>query len=245
MAGAPTAQAPILKGINFSLNPGEVLAVVGPSGSGKTTLARLLIGVWPSITGKVRLDGADIHQWDKTELGQHLGYLPQDVELLDGSIAENIARFGAIDQLLLEEVTKELDLHDFIVALPHGYQTKLGRTGVQLSGGQRQRIALARALYRKPAFVVLDEPNSSLDDAGNKALINAISHYKNNNVTFVIITHRINVLSISDKMLVLRDGFMQAFGDRDEVLTEMNKSSTHLTSKAKTDKNSTLFSLRT
>jgi ATP-binding cassette, subfamily C, bacterial exporter for protease/lipase len=223
MAGAPGSPAPILKGVAFALQPGEVLAVVGPSASGKTTLARLLIGLWPAASGKVRLDGADIFTWDKTELGPHLGYLPQGVELLDGTLAENIARFGEVSMAKVEAAAKAVGLHDFILSLPLGYDSPVGRDGAILSGGQRQRVALARAIYGDPVFVVLDEPNSSLDEVGDAALAQTIKDLKARGTTFVVMTHRTSVLGVADKMLVLRDGAQQAFGPRDEVLAALNK----------------------
>lgn len=223
MAGAPGAQAPIINGVSFALRPGEVLAVVGPSASGKTTLARLLVGLWPAINGKVRLDGADVYTWNKVELGPHIGYLPQGVELFAGSVAENIARFGEVDQAKVEAAARAVGLHDFILALPQGYDNPVGREGAMLSGGQRQRVALARALYGNPAFVVLDEPNSSLDEQGDAALAGAIAQLKARGTTFVVMTHRISVLGVADKMLVLRDGQTQMFGPRDDVLKALNE----------------------
>jgi ATP-binding cassette subfamily C exporter for protease/lipase len=207
MAGAPGQQVPIVRGVQFALKPGEVLAVVGPSASGKTTLARLLVGLWPSMGGKVRLDGADVYSWDKTELGPYVGYLPQGVELLDGSIAENIARFGEVDMQQVEAAARMVGVHELIM----------------LSGGQRQRVGLARALYGKPVFVVLDEPNSSLDEAGDIALANAIASLKQLGTTFVVMTHRTSVLGVADKMLIMRDGAQQAFGPRDEVLAALQQ----------------------
>jgi ATP-binding cassette subfamily C exporter for protease/lipase len=223
MAGAPGQQVPIVRGVQFALNPGEVLAVVGPSASGKTTLARLLVGLWPAMGGKVRLDGADIHTWDKTELGPYLGYLPQGVELLDGTLAENIARFGDVDMAQVEAAAKLVGVHELIMSLPEGYNSPVGRDGAMLSGGQRQRVGLARALYGKPVFVVLDEPNSSLDEAGDLALANAIAALKQLGTTFVVMTHRTSVLGVADKMLIMRDGAQQAFGPRDEVLAALQQ----------------------
>ena len=223
MAGAPGQQVPIVRGVQFALSPGEVLAVVGPSASGKTTLARLLVGLWPSMGGKVRLDGADIHTWDKTELGPYLGYLPQGVELLDGTLAENIARFGEVDMVQVEAAARLVGLHELIMSLPQGYNSPVGRDGAMLSGGQRQRVGLARALYGKPVFVVLDEPNSSLDEAGDLALANAIAALKQLGTTFVVMTHRTSVLGVADKMLIMRDGAQQAFGPRDEVLAALQQ----------------------
>ena len=223
MAGAPGHPVAIVRGVQFGLNPGEVLAVVGPSASGKTTLARLLVGLWPAMSGKVRLDGADIHTWDKAELGPYLGYLPQGVELLEGTLAENIARFGDVDMAQVEAAARLVGLHDLIMALPQGYNSPIGRDGAVLSGGQRQRVGLARALYGKPVFVVLDEPNSSLDEAGDAALANAIASLKQLGTTFVVMTHRTSVLGVADKMLLMRDGAQQAFGPRDEVLAALQQ----------------------
>jgi ATP-binding cassette subfamily C exporter for protease/lipase len=222
-ASAPGSPVPILKGLNFALQPGEVLAVVGPSASGKTTLARLLVGLWPALNGKVRLDGVDVFNWNKAELGPHVGYLPQGVELFEGSVAENIARFGELDPVKIEAAARAVGLHEFILALPQGYDNPVGREGAMLSGGQRQRIALARALYGKPAFVVLDEPNSSLDEQGDAALASAISQGASRGTTFVVMTHRTSVLGVSNKMLVLRDGQVQFFGPRDDVLKALNE----------------------
>ena len=223
VAGPPGQQISIVRGIQFGLRPGEVLAVVGPSASGKTSLARLLVGLWPTQAGKVRLDGADVHTWDKAELGPYLGYLPQGVELLDGTIAENIARFGQVDMAQVEAAAKLVGLHDLIMSLPQAYNSPMGRDGTMLSGGQRQRVGLARALYGKPVFVVLDEPNSSLDEAGDAALANAIAILKQMGTTFVIMTHRTSVLSVADKMLIMREGTQQAFGPRDEVLAALQQ----------------------
>ena len=223
VAGAPGQQVPIVRGVQFSLAPGEVLAVVGPSASGKTTLARLLVGLWPAMSGKVRLDGADVHTWDKSELGPYLGYLPQGVELLEGSLAENIARFGDVDMAQVEAASRLVGLHELIMSMPQGYNSPIGRDGAMLSGGQRQRVGLARALYGKPVFVVLDEPNSSLDEAGDLALANAIAALKKLGTTFVVMTHRTSVLGVADKMLIMRDGAQQAIGPRDEVLAALQK----------------------
>jgi ATP-binding cassette subfamily C exporter for protease/lipase len=223
VAAAPGSQMPILRGVAFALQPGEVLAVVGPSASGKTTLARLLVGLWPANSGKVRLDGVDVFTWDKAELGPHIGYLPQGVELFDGTLAENIARFGEVDMVKVEAAARAVGLHETIVALPKGYDSPVGRDGAMLSGGQRQRVALARAIYDNPVFVVLDEPNSSLDESGDAALANAIVQLKSRGTTFVIMTHRTSVLAVADKMLILQEGQNRAFGPRDEVLAALAK----------------------
>ncbi|HSV36328.1 MAG TPA: type I secretion system permease/ATPase [Ramlibacter sp.] len=223
ITAAPGTQTPILKGISFRLMPGEVVAVIGPSASGKTTLARVLAGIWASAGGKARLDGADIHAWDKTQLGPHVGYLPQGVELFDGTLAENIARFGKVETAKVENAARAVGLHEFIMSLPDGYQTEVGTEGARLSGGQRQRVGLARALYGEPVFVVLDEPNSSLDEVGDAALGAAIAEHKARGTTFVVITHRTSILGVADKLLMLREGTVQAFGPRDEVLAAMQK----------------------
>ena len=223
VAGAPGSAAPILRGVQFALAPGEVLAVVGPSAAGKTTLARLLVGLWPAPGGKVRLDGAVIHAWSKAELGAHLGYLPQGVELFEGTLAENIARFAEVEPAKVEAAARAVGLHEFILSLPQGYDSPVGPEGARLSGGQRQRVGLARALYGDPVFVVLDEPNSSLDEEGDAALARAIQDAKARGTTFVIMTHRTSVLGVADKMLVLHDGQQQAFGPRDDVLAALQK----------------------
>ena len=220
---APGTQLAILRAVAFALKPGEVLAVVGPSASGKTTLARVLVGLWPSVGGKVRLDGADVYAWDKAELGPSIGYLPQDVELFEGTIAENIARFGDPEPAKVHAAAQAIGLHEFILSLPQGYDSPVGREAAMLSGGQRQRVGLARAIYGDPVFVVLDEPNSSLDDAGDAALAAAVLDLKARGTTFVVMTHRTSILPVVDKMLVLRDGQAQAFGSRDEVLAALNK----------------------
>ena len=223
IAGAPGQQVPIVRGVQFAAQPGEVVAVIGPSASGKTTLAKLLVGLWPSISGKVRLDGADVQSWDKAELGPYLGYLPQGVELLDGTLAENIARFGAVDMAQVEAAARLVGLHELIMSMPQGYNSPIGRDGTMLSGGQRQRVGLARALYGKPVFVVLDEPNSSLDEAGDAALAGAIAALKQLGTTFVVMTHRSSILGVADKILLMREGAQQAFGPRDEVLAALQQ----------------------
>ena len=223
IASAPGSTVQILKGVAFELKAGEVLAVVGPSASGKTTFARLLAGFWPAVSGKVRLDGVDVFTWNKAELGPHVGYLPQGVELFDGTLAENIARFGEVDPAKVEAAARAVGLHDTIMALPKGYDSPVGRDGAMLSGGQRQRVGLARAIYGNPVFVVLDEPNSSLDDSGDAALASAINQLKSRGTTFVIMTHRTSVLAVADKMLILHEGQSRAFGPRDDVLAALAK----------------------
>lgn len=222
-ACAPGSSLPILRGVTFNLAPGEALGVIGPSASGKSTLARLLAGIWPVQAGKVRLDGADVFQWNKEELGPWLGYLPQDVELFEGSIAENIARFGPLDGDAVIQAARQAGVHDMILRLPQGYDTQLSTDGGSLSGGQKQRVALARALYGDPALIVLDEPNSSLDDVGEMALIHALSDLKRHGKTLVLISHRPTVLNIVDKLLVLGEGTVHMFGSRDEVLAALRQ----------------------
>ena len=220
-AAPPGSQVAVIKGLSFSIEPGDVLGVIGPSGSGKSTLARLLVGVWPSVMGKVRLDGADIYQWNKDELGPSIGYLPQDIELFAGSVSENIARFGVIDSDKVIAAARLAGVHDMILHFPQGYDTLLGDGGAGLSGGQRQRIALARAMYGDPSLIVLDEPNSNLDDQGEQALVAAINEMRAKGRTVVLITHRTNALATTNKLLMLKDGMAQLFGPRDQVLAEL------------------------
>jgi ATP-binding cassette subfamily C exporter for protease/lipase len=221
VAGAPNSQIQILKGVSFRVAPGDSLAVVGPSASGKTTLARLLTGIWPPMSGKVRLDGSDIYTWNKEELGPHVGYLPQTVELFDGTIAENVARFGEPDKQKVQAACRMVGLEEFIATLPSGYDTPIGDDGAFLSGGQRQRVALARAVYGMPRFVVLDEPNSNLDTDGDAALINTLQQLKAAGSTVIVMTHRMNVLAAVGFMLVLIEGQIKQFGPRDQVLAAL------------------------
>lgn len=221
VVAAPGCNTPILRGVSMSVSPGEAIAIIGPSAAGKSTLARTLIGLWPSISGKVRLDGADLFEWNKQELGPCIGYLPQDVELFGGTIAENIARCGIPNSEQVIEASRQAGLHELILRFPQGYDTEIGEGGGFLSAGQRQRIGLARALYGGPVLVVLDEPNSNLDDAGEAALVSAVLSLKAANKTVVVVTHRTNVVSAVDKILVLRDGQVAGFGARDEILAAM------------------------
>lgn len=223
VAAAPGSTAAILRGITFALPAGQALAVVGPSAAGKTTLARLLVGIWPAVSGKVRLDGVDIYPWNKAELGPHIGYLPQGIELFDGTLAENISRFGEVDMGKVEAAARAVGLHDTIMALPDGYESRIGDDGCFLSGGQRQRVGLARAIYGEPRFIVLDEPNSSLDEAGEQALVQTLHALKSRGATLVVITHRTSALAVVDAMLILRDGQVAAYGPRDEVLAALAK----------------------
>lgn len=217
-AAPPGSQMAVLKNVSFALNSGDTLGVIGPSGSGKSSLARLLVGVWPSAAGTVRLDGADVYRWNKDELGPSIGYLPQDIELFAGTISENIARFGEVVPEKVIKASQLAGVHDLILHFPQGYDTQIGDSGSGLSGGQKQRIGLARALYGDPAVVVLDEPNSNLDDAGEASLSRAIVAMRQAGKTVIIISHRPSILQITNKLLLLRDGIVQAFGPTDQVL---------------------------
>jgi ATP-binding cassette subfamily C exporter for protease/lipase len=224
-AAPPGSKLPVLKGVNFGISQGDVVGVIGPSGSGKSTLARLLVGVWPAGMGKVRLDGADIFQWNKSELGPNIGYLPQDIELFGGSVSENIARFGLIDSEQVVLAAKRAGVHDMILHLPNGYDTMLGDGGAGLSGGQRQRLGLARAMYGDPAVMVLDEPNSNLDEQGEQALVVAVHEMQKRGRTVVLITHRTNIIGVTNKLLLLRDGVVSMYGPTNDVLAALKKAS--------------------
>lgn len=221
--GPPGVQRPVISAVNFALESGQILGVVGPSASGKSTLARMLVGIWQPISGKVRLDGADIYAWDKRELGDYIGYLPQDIELFDGTVSENIARFGDIDPESVVRAAQMAGVHEMILRFPNGYDTVIGQSmgTFNLSGGQRQRIGIARAVYGQPRLIALDEPNSNLDDAGEQALIATIRSLKEAGVTVVLITHRTSILAAVDQMLVMRDGQGVMFGPRDEILSAL------------------------
>ena len=219
----PGTDTIVLRGVSLALKPGESLAVIGPSAAGKSSLARALLGIWPPRAGAVRLDGADIARMPRDQVGQHLGYLPQDVELFEGTVAENIARLGAVEAPKVVAAAKDAGLHDLILHLPEGYDTPLGPGGRGLSPGQRQRIGLARALYGSPKRVVLDEPKSNLDSDGEAALAAALGRLREAGITTVIITHRANILAAVDKILLLRGGVVEAFGRRDEILPRLTR----------------------
>ena len=220
-ATAPGRAKPILQDINLSIPQGSVLVVLGASGSGKSTLARVLMGVWPDVSGKVLLDGVPVADWDRIELGPNVGYLPQDVELFEGTLAENIARFGNLDSDKVIEAARCAGLHDMILRFPKGYDTPIGDAGGLLSGGQRQRVGLARAVYGNPALIVLDEPNANLDEMGEAALVKTVQEMKALGKTVVLITHRPGILAVADRVLVLHEGRVQFEGPRDEVLATL------------------------
>ncbi|OLP61142.1 type I secretion protein [Xaviernesmea oryzae] len=220
--GPPGAQRLIFGDINFTVHAGSALGIIGPSASGKSSLARALIGIWPSLRGSVRLDGAALDQWDSDRLGQHIGYLPQDVELFAGTVAQNIGRFS--DNATAEAVVaaaKAARVHDLILRLPNGYETEIGDGGTALSAGQRQRVALARALFGNPFLVVLDEPNSNLDAEGEQALSEAVMSVRARGGIALVIAHRPSALAAVDLVLMMKDGRMQAFGPRDETLSQI------------------------
>jgi len=218
-ASAAGRVQPILKNIDLPAPAGSVTVVLGPSGSGKSTLARVLVGIWPNVTGEVLLDGRPLSGWNRAELGQYVGYLPQDVELFDGSIAENIARLGEVDSDKVIAAARSAGLHEMILRFPKGYDTPIGEAGGLLSGGQRQRVGLARALYGRPALVVLDEPNANLDEVGEQALAQAVRELKVRGATVFLISHRPNVVSLADQLVVMADGEIQVRGPRDAVVS--------------------------
>ena len=219
--GAPGSPTPILRNVSVKFSSGDSVAIIGPSAAGKSTFVRALVGVWPAAVGKVRFDGADIQHWDPEELGQHIGYLPQDVELFSGTIADNIARFGQVDDEQVITAAKLAGVHDLIQQLPNGYNTQIGEGGATLSGGQRQRVALARAVYKTPPYIVLDEPNANLDSTGEAELLACVKRLKEFGSTVIFVTHKTNMLACADKILLLSEGMVQAFGDRDEILAKI------------------------
>ncbi len=202
----PGRERPILDNVSADFLAGEVVGIVGPSGAGKSTLVRCLLGIWPGAEGRVRVDGCPLEDWDRRTLGEQIGYLPQDVELFDGTIAENIARFGAVDDADVVLAAKAAGIHEMVLALPQGYDTPIGPSGAVLSGGQRQRVALARALVTRPRIVVLDEPNANLDDAGDAALAKAISALRERGITVFMIVHRQQLLALADRLLIMEHG---------------------------------------
>jgi ATP-binding cassette subfamily C exporter for protease/lipase/ATP-binding cassette subfamily C protein EexD len=208
----------VLAEINFEVKPGQAVAIVGPSASGKTCLARLLIGVWAPVKGSVRLDGVEISNWNHDEFGPQIGYVPQEIEFFEGTVAENIARLGDVDPDKVVLATKLIGMHETILEFPKGYDTELGETGFALSGGQRQRLAICRALYGTPKYVIMDEPNANLDEVGESALAQAITYLKTQGSSVIITTHRPRLVSVADNLLVLRNGRQVGFGPADEMI---------------------------
>ena len=221
IATAQGRVTPILNGVDLVLAAGTVLVVLGPSGSGKSTLARVILGIWGNVRGEVLLDGIPITGWDRVELGPHVGYLPQDIELFDGTVAENIARFGEVDSERVIAAARHAGLHEMILRFPKGYDTPMGEAGGALSGGQRQRIALARAVYGHPALVVLDEPNANLDEAGELALSRTVQQLKSAGSTVVLVSHRQGAIALADHLLILNEGRVKMEGPRDLVLAAL------------------------
>lgn len=227
---SPASPAPTqytLKGVSFALEPGEILAIVGPSAAGKSSIAKLLVGVWKPLQGSVRLDGADVFTWNREDFGNHVGYLPQDIELFSGSIKDNISRLKEnADPATIVEAAQMTGAHDLILRFKNGYETDIGVGGANLSGGQRQRIGLARAFFGNPKLVILDEPNANLDELGEQALVGAINQAKEKKITTIIISHRPSILSSVDKILILQDGMVAAFGTRDEIIAKISRPAT-------------------
>jgi len=221
--GLPGGSQFLIRNLQIDLQPGMLAVVMGPSGAGKTTIARLLVGILPASQGKVRLDTADLYTWDKQALGPHIGYLPQNIELLDGTVAQNITRFGPTDEALLRQAVALAGLTPWVNRWPLGLDHAIGVEGGHVSGGMRQRIGLARAVYGNPRLVVLDEPNSHLDEDGEKALMACLAQLKQRQTTTVVISHRQSVLQMATHMVVVRDGVMQAFGERDQVIAALQK----------------------
>lgn len=214
----PSGTVPSLKGISMKIEKGDVVGIIGPSAAGKSSLARVMLGLWPLSNGVARIDKADISQWDREDLGQYVGYLPQDIELFEGTVSQNIARFGEVEPEKVVEAASKAGVHEMILKLNEGYDTKIGPGGASLSGGQRQRIGLARALYNNPVFIVLDEPNSNLDDVGEAALVEAIKTLRAGGTTVVIITHRTNVLQATNKLALINNGVLELYGNTNDVL---------------------------
>jgi PrtD family type I secretion system ABC transporter len=219
----PNSDKLLLAGVSLQLEPGEALAIIGPSAAGKSTLARLLTGIWQPSAGKVRLDGVDVSDWPRADIGPWIGYVPQDVELFDGTVAENISRLNELDSEAVIKAARRANAHDLIVQLPQGYDTPVGEQGLRLSPGQRQRIALARAMYGDIRLLILDEPNSSLDSDGEIALAQALSNIRAEGVTSVVVTHRPSLIAHVDKILILEAGRVNRFGPAGEVMKAMQK----------------------
>ncbi len=218
----PDQAEPLLAGVDFVLKPGDGLGIIGPSGAGKSTLAKALLGIWPHVRGEVRLGGATHDQWERDKLGSHIGYLPQDVVLLPGSLASNIARFdpNASSERIIE-AAQLAGIHEFVLTFEKGYDTPVGTRGRKLSAGERQRVALARAIYGNPLLIVLDEPNSNLDSEGDQALTNAIKAMRANGSTVIVVAHRPSAINAVDQLLFLRDGRQVAFGPKEQILKQI------------------------
>ena len=225
-ATADGREAPILDDLTAMFPSGKVTVILGPSGSGKSTLARCIVGIWPDMKGQVLIDGEPIESWDRMELGPHIGYLPQDIELFDGTIAENISRFAEVDSQKVIEAAKRTGIHEMILRFPRGYNMHICEAGGMLSGGQRQRLGLARAMYGNPALLVLDEPNANLDDAGERSLLEAVKDLKKAGKTVILVTHRPSVLAVADLIVLMQNGKIVRCGTRDEVLSAMRSEST-------------------
>ncbi len=214
----PGHNSPVISDVNFSVNPGEAVAIVGPSAAGKTSLTRMLVGVWKPASGNVRLDGVELSQWNHDEVGPCIGYVPQEIEFFEGTVAENIARLGEVDPEKVIQAAKLIGMHETILAMPKGYDTMLGETGFQLSGGQRQRLAIARAFHGMPKYLVLDEPNANLDEPGETILAQALEVLKKSGSSIIVTTHRPRLIGVMDKLLVLRQGKVMGFGPAQEML---------------------------
>jgi PrtD family type I secretion system ABC transporter len=221
--GPPGARAAAVQGVHLVIEPGVCVGVTGPSGAGKSTLMRLAAGVWPAMQGCVRLDGADIAAWDRTDLGPHVGYLPQDIELFPGTVAENIARFGKVNAAAVVEAARLAGAHQMILGLQSGYDTELGPGGANVSGGQRQRIGLARAFYGSPALIVLDEPTSNLDAEGENTVRQAIDALRQRRSTVLVVAHRPALLGGTDRLLVMTAGQVARFGPTSELMPQITR----------------------
>jgi ATP-binding cassette subfamily C protein EexD len=220
----PGSQIAAVRGANFQIEAGESLGIVGPSAAGKTSLVRAILGVWPLRAGNIRLDSAEISQWDRNELGPYVGYLPQDIELFDGTIAANICRFSKQDSEKIIAASKSAGVHEMILRLPEGYDTIISSNAGALSAGQRQKLGLARAIYNDPRLIILDEPNSNLDDQGERDLLTTLRRIKESGRTIVIITHRMSILALVDKLLLMKDGAIASMGPKDEVMNALSAS---------------------
>lgn len=238
VATSPARTSPILKNLNAEFKAGQVTAIIGPSGSGKSTLARCLVGIWPNREGRVLIDDIAIENWDREQLGPHIGYLPQDIELFDGTLAENIARFSHADSEKIIDAAKRAGIHEMILKFPMGYDTPAGEAGNKLSGGQKQRLGLARAIFNNPVLIVLDEPNANLDDVGERALTHAVLDLKSQGKTIFLITHRPSILAAADYLLVLKEGEIAHYGPRNEILAVLNDHQSKNTQQVQLNNNS-------